>query len=155
RNPVQDNVFNQGRSISRGRRQPYAGLAKLFDPLNTGNGTTLTVDSPVVNQQDLTAPLTQLTIHTFGKHNNPLPQNQVYDWLVHLDRQLISPMELLHVSGMQPHQLTQFFMTGSNSVATTRFQHYVPWFDESRRLYRAFEFLTTHSRATGLTAQSA
>ncbi len=62
-----------------------------------------------------------------------------FDWLVHLDRPLVSSMELLHVSAYGPHELTQRFMffhdqdsdgrwdvPGENQY--TAFQHLVPWF---------------------------
>lgn len=85
-----------------------------------------------------------LTQHTLGAPNNPLPDH--YDWLVHLDRQLISPMELLHVSGYHPHELLHEFISTSGG----KFHHRVPWFDPSNRLYRLFEFLETGDRASGV-----
>ena len=80
----------------------------------------------------------------------PPPAN--YDWLVHLDRQLTSPLELLHVSALKPHELTQEFK--DPSAAVQPFSHRVPWFDDdlasvmtlSHRLYRFFEFVETRSR---------
>lgn len=79
-----------------------------------------------------------------------------FDWLVHLDRPLISPMELLHVSAFKPHELTQQFLTAEGP--NDKFHHRVPWFDDSlnldqyqsHRLYRVFEFLTTGHRSTGM-----
>jgi hypothetical protein len=108
--------------------------------------------------------------HTFFRHNAieaaPPPQpgaNQTlaipFDWLVHLDRALISPMELLQVSGFKPHELTQQFM-----YPGLPFGHRVAWFDEdlaslsqspnpmpSHRLYRIFEFFETKDLAAGVT----
>ncbi len=63
-----------------------------------------------------------------------------FDWLVHLDRPLANPMELLHVSGFKPHELTQQFMLGGG-----RFQHLAPWFDANpaanTRLWRFLEYV--------------
>jgi hypothetical protein len=121
---------------SRGKCQPYAALTIL----NGGNVRTLQPYSPVFDQQSNT-PINNVN-NTFGLQNNPLPPSGNYDWLVHLDRQVISPLELLHVSGYQPYQLTQRFMQGSNNLITTNatnppnatnvanmFGHYVPWLD--------------------------
>jgi hypothetical protein len=94
--------------------------------------------------------------NTFGRLNTfETGPNQ---WLVQLDRYLSSPMELLHVSGYKPHELTQFF--GDNTVTTQMgtFNHRVPWFDEdvatggasSHRLYRFFELVETRSRMAGM-----
>jgi hypothetical protein len=78
-------------------------------------------------------------------------------WLVHLDRPLSSPMELLHVSGFKPEELTQYF--GDTTIAQMgQFNHRVPWFDEdlggsttsSHRLYRFFEVVETRSRMAGM-----
>lgn len=120
--------------FSQGKYQPYAA-----DPI-TGQ---------VVNQTTTTG-----TRHTFGALNQPFPNNpwstaNSYDWLAHLDRQLISPMELTMVSGYAPHQLTHQFISGTSAPGSPN-QHVVPWFDNNRRLYRAFEFLRTHNRASGI-----
>src|SRR5262249_7791565 len=81
-----------------------------------------------------------------------------YDWLTHLDRPLTSPMELLHVSGYQPYQLTQRFISPGSTGLMTKFNHRAPWDDTglsvgaSHRLYRLFELLETGPRAAGVAA---
>jgi hypothetical protein len=120
---------------SYGRKQPYAA-ARLFA-------------SPAVAGQPH---------HTFFRHNgtqNPFTTPTTsfkypFDWLNHADRQLISPMELLHVSRFKPHELTQEFV--SYGVFTEfPFQHRVgPVVSQNRaRIYRVFEFLETANRTLG------
>jgi hypothetical protein len=102
-------------------------------------------------------------IDSFGFDNNsmganPGQQQQLalpllasYPWLMHLDRQLASPMDLLHVSGFQPWELTRRFVTPSpipNNPPSTH-THQVNWFDETNRLYRLFEVVTARDRMTG------
>jgi hypothetical protein len=125
---------------SRSKRQPYASKINLANP---PPDLTPAATSPVVE----TAPPATDTSHSFGLQNTPPPQSGTYDWLVHLDRQLISPMELLHVSGYRPHELTQRFIL--EDVPAQKFQHYAPWFDQGRRLYRMLEHFQTYNRATG------
>ena len=90
--------------------------------------------------------------YTFGKLNSPTVN---YDWLTHLDRQLVSPFELLHVSGYQPYQLTQRFIT-VDGVNPVRYGHHANWLDtnvdplQSHRLFRALEFIQPGSRAAGV-----
>jgi len=137
---------------SYGKRQPYAAN---FNP------------NPLFSQYT-TQPTPQGAVnhHTLGSPNVPL--DNPFTWLVHLDRKLISPMELLHVSGFYPHELTQRFIlvpngnnpvipqpysyapVGKQPVGSLFFQHYVPWFDQTRRLYRLFEFLDTHDGTSGI-----
>src|SRR5207249_581020 len=70
---------------------------------------------------------------------------------------LVSPMELLQVSGFRPHEFTQQFATGTPATPTAS-QQRAPWFDEdlittpgnSHLLYRLFEFLETGNRMTGM-----
>lgn len=81
-----------------------------------------------------------------------------FHWLVHLDRNLISPMELLHVSGYRPHELTQQFngqMT--QQIGTPPNQqwigHQAPWFSNPQRLYRFFDSVQTPVRQAGVTTR--
>jgi len=69
------------------------------------------------------------------------PVSSPFDWLVSLDRPLVSPMELLQVSAFKPHELTQQFVTMDNTGTTQKFSHRAPWFDPNARIYRLFEFL--------------
>jgi hypothetical protein len=107
---------------SWGKRQPYAA-----DPSQAAPQTP---------------DVALATRHTLGRPNIPPPASGHYDWLMHLDRPLISPMELLQVSGYPPHQLTQYFLhRNALTGALEPFGHRVPWFDADNRLYRIFEFL--------------
>jgi hypothetical protein len=133
---------------SWGRKQPYAAHPSQF---------VAQKPSPAHTNQPQ---------HTFFQHNadasTPGPNWRVaparyppFDWLVHMDRQLVSPMELLHVSAFKPHELLQQFCTGD--AKEKRFTHRAPWLDEglggttqSHRLYRAFEFFSTPSRVLGM-----
>jgi hypothetical protein len=135
--PVNTSTDGIATRKSVGRQQPYAGSS-----------------GQLVAQAPTPALATQPQ-HTFFNANSP--RTNPFNWLVHPDRQLISPMELLHVSAFKPHELTQQFVTGT-AAAPAAFQHYAPWFDKglaagnSARLYRLMEFLETRSRASGLTA---
>jgi hypothetical protein len=152
---VHDNVTSTPipKRYSVGRRQPYAASG--------GNE----------NPQAANPPRTDQPQHTFFQHNSsgaataasqapelpPLPDapprrldfpagyQPAFDWLVHLDREVISPMELLHVSGYKPYQLTERFMADGSPTA-----HCVPWFDGQNRLFRLFEYLECGGRMAGL-----
>jgi hypothetical protein len=123
--------------VSWGRKQPYAADA-----------------SQQLAQQPAPA-LDGQPQHTFFRHNGQeaAPPNapgpgqtlQVpFDWLVHLDRPVISAPQLLHVCAFKPHELTQQFRTPAGP-----FQHTADWFDPGRRIYRALEFLTAGCRVAG------
>src|SRR5262249_17914988 len=101
--------------------------------------------------------------HTFLQINtdtNNQPLNISFDWLVHLDRQLVSPMELMNVAALRPHLLTQEFLNPTAGAGhITPHNHVVPWYDQneinqnrSHRFYRFLEFVATRSRAAGLQA---
>lgn len=144
--------------LSKGRLQPFAGRLQQW------------------KDQVPATPLDLQPQHTFLLPNEPrfnsYGQANGVDWLVHLDRQLINPMELLHVSGFKPHELTQQFMPGvwdtpmgqqpqwvsavppttPPSVNQLPFGHRAPWFDPARRLYRFLEFVETQNRMAGMTS---
>jgi hypothetical protein len=117
-----DATNNNGAWTSIAKQEPYASNTNNYFPQPAGGPST--------------------TVDTFGSINQTVAP---FNWLTHLDRQLISPMELLQVSGFQPHELTQRFLQGGNAPG-----HYASWYDENNRLYRAFEFFTTHNRAAGV-----
>jgi hypothetical protein len=66
-------------------------------------------------------------------------------------------VELLHVAAYPSHQLLQQFMLqdlttaqrGTAANAGNLFAHRAPWFDETCRLYRLFEVVTSPDSATG------
>ena len=69
----------------------------------------------------------------------PMPPGNVpggapFDWLVHLDRPPVNPIELMQVSCYKPHELTQQFVT-----AAGKFQHYAPWTDTNALIYRLLD----------------
>ncbi len=81
----------------------------------------------------------------FGGLDNP--RAPIFDWLVHLDRPAINPLEILHVSGYRPHELTQQFVIGPNPTDT--FRHYAPWVDQRTPIYRLLEVLGTADHMAG------
>jgi hypothetical protein len=160
---VYDSTAGMATRHSYGRVQPYTGAA---------TPTQLVAQAPAA---PYTAPTGQ-AVNTFYSANAPVPQMSAmpspFNWLTHLDRQLISPMELLNVSAFKPHELTQQF--NAQMFATqvpipnppvpgttaSYYGHRAPWFDEdligsptpaSHFLYRLFEFLETGNRMTGMT----
>ncbi|HEX4592200.1 MAG TPA: hypothetical protein VH120_19860, partial [Gemmataceae bacterium] len=129
---------NQRYSV--GRRQPYAA--------------SLIADAPPNNPNPIN--------HTFFSHNsatstqaNSPTLDFPFDWYVHLDRAPSNVMDILQVSAVRPHQLTQQFITGQFGAAKfkgtptseTKFQHLAPWSDQSARIYRALEYFTVGDRS--------
>jgi hypothetical protein len=112
-----------GTWYARGKRQPYGALTRTSS--NTYNQTTAG-DSPTANSDTSSH---QHVNHTYGKRNEPDPAGDAYTWLVHLDRQLISPMELLHVSAYQPN-------TNSEETVVVRYNPRVV--DRTQRLQATF-----------------
>jgi hypothetical protein len=139
--------------FSVGRRQPYAGHA-----------------AHQRNQQP-TPPLPGQPQHSFFQHNVdagvPGPNWRTapagypaFDWLIHLDRPLVSPVELFQVSAWPPHLLLQEFLNPRRRNLRNPndpYSHRAPWLDEdlppsaahSHRLYRALEFFCTHNPSLG------
>ncbi|MBA4067561.1 MAG: hypothetical protein C0501_28400 [Isosphaera sp.] len=77
-----------------------------------------------------------------------------YDWLVHLDRPLINPLELIHVAAVKPHELTAAYVrpTAAND-ALVRHGHTVRGTVVDTTLYRALDLLRVqpfvHQAAVG------
>ncbi len=127
--------------VASGRKQPYAAHLTQQAPQNP---------NPLNTAQPQ---------HTFFRHNgreatsaaatNSLTLQLPFDWLVHMDRPLTSPIEIMQVSAFPPHKLTQEFINGGN-----RFNHRAPWFVQDARIYRLFEFVEVGSRAAGVSTGS-
>jgi hypothetical protein len=152
-----------------GRNQPFAAYSSALIAGSPDPNSQLLIQRPLVGGVALSGQ----PQHTFFRHNAveppPTPASfsanntlkTPFDWLVHLDRQLISPMELLNVSGFRPWELTQqFYYPVTNTSGLTRvlpFQHLAPWSNRnfptgtSARIYRALELFETHNRAYGAT----
>ncbi len=101
---------------SYGRTQPYAA-------------------SPNRYVQSIGASVGGACINTFAATNKgantttmTTAPDSPYLWLTHLDRMLISPIELFQVSCFPPHRLTQQFITGTGAVTRANsFQHLANW----------------------------
>jgi hypothetical protein len=149
-----NNTHTQKRSD--GRSQPYIGNgARPLKDLQLNNATggvqhTFGAANKIgsINTPPGADPFKLWPVTPTGAPANPRR------WLLHLDRPLVSPMELMHVTALKPHELTQQFVTMANNQVQF-YQHRVPWFDEdkdnfvgapisqSHRLYRFFEFVAT------------
>lgn len=82
--------------------------------------------------------------NTFQTGNNP--RTSPVEWMTHLDRKLVNPLEILHVSGVRPHELTQKFMDPSNAMP---FRHIAPWPVQNTMLYRALELFGVPNQLAG------
>ena len=109
--------------------------------------------APTVN---VAAPATATTLDTFGNYNDtnanlpkPIPANP-YHWLMHADRQVVSAMELLNVSGFHPHQLTHKFWYTQGANPPVQYGHRADWYNQANRLYRLFEFVGTRDRTVNV-----
>jgi hypothetical protein len=161
---------NYANMYAWGRKQPFAAFSDITTDPN-GNYVQA-ADSQVVRQTPDSAnnapaiqPYNNMPQNTFFRQNgvgpnapgNPSPYGAAetltlpFDWLTHLDRQLVSPMELLFVSGVAPHRVTQLFMSGGIAPnATQPFSHLAPWLDPNARIYRFLEYVETASKADGV-----
>jgi hypothetical protein len=143
------NYMPPDRRRSMARRQPY--VAALAD----------------LTQQNAPAEPVRAT---FFKHNNSTEAAETtrhldvpFDWLVHLDRAPATVAEVLNVSAVPPHRLTQQFVVGKYDqevapglqpdllsrqlTAEAKYQHLAPWQDQNARLYRALEYFTVGDRS--------
>ena len=133
-NPVPD----PSTRYSYGRKQPYGGSTLLKQQPNPANPMGTPQTTFYRDNADSTTP----------PNNNPNPPAgyPAFDWLVHLDRPVVSPAELLFVSAFKPHELTQQFV---KNPTTGMFSHYAPWLDQNSRLYRLLEFVKMKNPTPG------
>jgi hypothetical protein len=138
--------------------------------ISTGNDVTTTSaqDASEARKNPFSDPLTTRAFETnvpagasvknSFKLVNTAAKGITNNWLVHLDRYLSSPIELLNVSGCKMQELTHYF-GDSATPSLNQYNHRVPWFDEdlagtpggnSHRLYRFFELIETRSRMAGM-----
>ncbi len=162
-------------------RQPYAAYSD-----KTGNSQivmfTLTNPAPPAGAA-MATPDNSTMNHSFFRHNGASVAGQAgwangataptadtldyqFEWLVQLDRGLISPIEALYVSAYRPWELTQQFIyggtwwaAGSTSTnqgvsttvsATYRHKHLAVWDDNTTRLFRALAMFETPNRTQGM-----
>lgn len=117
--------------------QPYAQMPQhtMFRHNGVGNGGVLGNTIPVPGSPAGNPP---------QPYGNQETLKVPFDWLVHLDRQLVNPAELWCVAACSPSQLTQLFMNPQP------FSHLAPWQNPNTLLYRFLEFVQTASRASGV-----
>src|SRR5260370_29794459 len=155
-NPYVTVDYVENLTLNRGNTNTGAGFANTPTPLpeRFSTGRAQPYDgNPLVNLQQVPVPaLTGQPQHTFFAHNQDgvFVPRQPFDWLVHLDRPLISPIEVLHASSCKPHQLTHQFKDQVHK-GYQEFNHAPYWLltDATSPLYRAFELLQTDCRAGG------
>lgn len=109
-----NNTAAGNRTFSRGKRQPFASFITQVQGQDFYEGAGLGTVYPNFINAPPNMPTDNWTRHTLGSVNTQGvgagAALQPFQWLIHLDRQLTSPMELLHVSGFKPHELTQRFI---------------------------------------------
>lgn len=145
--------------VSRGRNQPYAAAVSQIEdqnPLGLPPGEPApqpkhtffrhNAQEPIANP---TATVPASPLKQRGPADNTHSPTQTlripFDWLVHLDRALVSPIELMHVSAYKPHELTHRFVTGTTSMNGVAHNHRAAWFTQNERFYRLLEFVETRT----------
>ena len=88
---------------SYGKRQPYASHGTLVQQAPTPANGSQPQHTFFRHNAIESAPPINLT--TTGPAGEVQTVKIPFAWLVHLDRQLISPIELLHVSAFKPQEL--------------------------------------------------
>lgn len=132
---------------SKGRLIPH--VAHRLPVAAPGPDTTGFV-APQTTPDMVSAPGGQLI--SFFNHNNQrtgAPPPPAIEWLVHLDRPVINPVELSLVAAVKPHELTYQFATGTAAMPTYH-QHAVQWNSPLVPLYRALESLSVRPWGYGL-----
>jgi len=126
--------------VSSQRKTPF--LDNRSQPINFDAGSSDNIFSPEVS-------------HTIGLVN----VGEKFPMLVHLDRKLINPLELLNVACCYPHEFTQRAtrwhnppvteMVGGVNIDKYPYAANWPWFDENTRLYRFLEAVAVEPLQNG------
>lgn len=147
-----DNRLSAGSNLtsfwSVGRKQPYGATSARQRQFSTAGNK----------------PASTFFLHNENTNVNVNTQtlDTPFRWLTHLDRTPVNALELLHVSGYRPHELTQQFLQytyaevdamdrsqGQNATLSGTFKHVAPWEQQDARIYRALELLDVPSRLYG------
>jgi hypothetical protein len=137
---------------SWGRRQPY----RAINPTAAAPGQyQADPDSTDINGMPVTGDDKFKT--TLHRHNTKAYAGSIaggdtvdtpFDWLVHLDRMVLSPAEIVHVSAVKPHELTRNFVRATSG--DQRRYYTADWFNDQTRLFRAFDLFTVGQRIQGM-----
>ncbi len=122
---------------------PHKGSTLAEQRKATGRKQPYTAHSTRWAQQAETATMDQ-PWHSLFSHNSTLEQ-PAFDWLAHLDRNVVSPIELVHVSAFRQHELTQQFIDNTGA----KHAHLARWNSSDHRLYRFLEYLDAGWRTIG------
>ena len=148
--PVNPTPASPGTWHSWGRKQPYVGFTTPIVPgVSVGNWVPQTppVAAPPPPNKGQPPPQNNSTQpqHTFFRHNginttySPVQNDTLttpFFWPVHLDRQLVNPLELMNVSCYGPWEYNQKFGSPTGD-------HRAPWDQERTLLYRLLEMTQT------------
>ncbi len=146
-----------------GRRQPYDGRISWQDPNHYQQAPQAGVQPPMGTFGN-----------SFNRHNGRAANNypaansqnetleQPFRPLLHLDRIVLNPAELLHVTAVKPSELTHSFQINQGS---SRWEHTANWLDDPRPptnpqggngvaqpsyLWRALQFLNAEVNVDGV-----
>ena len=147
----------------RQQPQPAAGMGKVNHTFGRHNGKPVTWPGSAV-PGGYTGGFDQSPGDPPGGLQNPDTLQVPFLPLNHMDRILLSPAELLHVTAVKPHELTHFFYMAQTDVADPtkrRLAYTANWLDgpdaanlpppgKSTFLFRALDFLRAGSFTEGL-----
>lgn len=142
RQPLNADPTTTNNRVAVGRRQPF----RAADVSAQSATSALSVANTFFTQNggSVTAPGTAGTA-----------LDTQFEWLVHFDRKVINPMDLLYVSTYKPHELTQQFIpagAGPNPATNLAHQQILSLAvrNPATRLFRGLEMMGTQSWMHGV-----
>lgn len=122
------------RLTSVGRKQPLAGAMSQLILSKRPAGSTEPAESFFRHNSDQTSPPATLPEDRSDLTPGGQKGLERFDWLVHPDRKLTSPIELIHVAAVPPWELTKYFVNKPEKqqagIKEHRQGHTAPWLDE-------------------------